>query len=438
MQELAINVNRLCKIYKLFNKPIDRLKESLHPWKKKYHKEFQALSEISFEVRKGETVGIIGKNGSGKSTLLKMITGVLSPTLGELEVNGKVSALLELGAGFNMEYTGVENIFLNGTIMGFSHEEMTKKIDSILEFADIGDFIHQPVKNYSSGMFARLAFSLAINVEPDILIVDEALSVGDVFFQNKCYKKFEELQKRGVSILFVSHDISAVKKYCSKVLWISDGVQIDFGDANEVCVNYYNNEINERNELMKAKISEQIDEEIYSKNAVKVIEKEEFPRFIYDQSIGGTRDAEILSFLVKDSKGDITSIIHANETYTIHIVSQFYKDTRGALFGITFETIHGTMVYSTNNFMNNHVLEIAYKDKIYESVFTLTIPKLLRGRYLISPAIASGTQDNHVILSWYQNAVELFVENNGFNLALIELENNWNIREYDVNDIKFR
>ena len=183
MENIAIKVKNLTKLYHLYNKPQDRVKEALNPFKKSYHHDFYAMNDVTFEIKKGETVGIIGKNGAGKSTLLKMITGVLTPTSGEVEVNGKIASLLELGAGFNPEMTGIENIYLNGTIMGFTKEEMDSKVDAILEFADIGEFIYQPVKMYSSGMFARLAFSVAINVEPDALIVDEALSVGDMAFQ---------------------------------------------------------------------------------------------------------------------------------------------------------------------------------------------------------------------------------------------------------------
>ena len=210
---LAINVCDVTKIYRLYDKPIDRLKESISLTHKKYHKEFFALDKISFSVEKGSTVGIIGTNGSGKSTILKIITGVLNPTTGSVEVDGNISALLELGAGFNMDYTGIENIYMNGTMMGFSREQMEAKLPEILEFADIGDFVYQPVKTYSSGMFVRLAFALAINVEPEILIVDEALSVGDVFFQAKCYRRMEEIRKTGTTILMVTHDMGSVIKY---------------------------------------------------------------------------------------------------------------------------------------------------------------------------------------------------------------------------------
>jgi teichoic acid transport system ATP-binding protein len=237
-KDIAIKVENLSKVYKLYNAPIDRMKEALHPRKKSYHKEFYALSNVSFEVKKGETVGIIGKNGSGKSTLLKMITGVLTPSSGSVEVKGRISALLELGAGFNMEYTGLENIYFQGNLMGFEREEMEQKVQEILEFADIGDFIYQPVKNYSSGMFARLAFAVAINVEPDILIVDEALAVGDANFQLKCHKRMDELRDSGVTILFVSHDTYSVKALCQKALFLNKGFQQGYGAALEMVNDY--------------------------------------------------------------------------------------------------------------------------------------------------------------------------------------------------------
>ena len=214
-KSLAISVQEVTKVYKLYDRPIDRLKESMSLTHKSYHKDFFALDKLSFDVKKGETVGIIGTNGSGKSTILKIITGVLSPTTGTVEVDGNISALLELGAGFNSDYTGIENIYMNGTMMGFTREQMDAKMQDILDFADIGDFVNQPVKTYSSGMFVRLAFALAINVEPEILIVDEALSVGDVFFQAKCYRRMEEMMKNGTTIPMVSHDMGSIIKSCS-------------------------------------------------------------------------------------------------------------------------------------------------------------------------------------------------------------------------------
>lgn len=219
----AIQVQDVSKVYRLYDKPIDRLKESLSVTHKNYHRDFFALNNISFHVKKGETVGIIGTNGSGKSTILKIITGVLTPTSGSVRVSGVISALLELGAGFNMDYTGIENVYMNGTMMGFTRSQMDEKLPDILEFADIGDFVYQPVKTYSSGMFVRLAFALAINVEPEILIVDEALSVGDVFFQAKCYRRMEEIRQDGTTILMVTHDMGSVIKYCDRVVLLNRG-----------------------------------------------------------------------------------------------------------------------------------------------------------------------------------------------------------------------
>jgi lipopolysaccharide transport system ATP-binding protein len=220
---IAIKVDSLDKTYKLYDSPGDRLKEALNPLRKKYYKEFFALQGVSFEIPKGETVGIIGCNGAGKSTLLKIITGVIAPTGGSVEVEGRISALLELGAGFNPDLSGLENVYFNGTLLGFSKEEMDVKVKDIVAFADIGDFIHQPVKTYSSGMGARLAFATAINVDPDILIVDEALSVGDFAFQFKCMNKFRQFQEAGKTILFVSHSTQNILQYCSSAIYLNHG-----------------------------------------------------------------------------------------------------------------------------------------------------------------------------------------------------------------------
>ena len=223
MGELAISIQNLTKNYKLYNDPFDRVKEAFDFRHKVYSIEKSVLKNVNLDIQKGEVVGIVGTNGAGKSTLLKIITGVLTPSEGEVKIKGKIAALLELGTGFNPEFTGIKNIFLNGTMMGFTHEEMKKKQQQIIDFADIGDFIYQPVKTYSSGMFARLAFAVAINVEPEILIVDEALSVGDLRFQMKCMDKMKAMMDGGVTVLFVSHDINAIRRLCTKSVWLKDG-----------------------------------------------------------------------------------------------------------------------------------------------------------------------------------------------------------------------
>ncbi len=238
MDNTVVRFENVTKIYKLYDSPKDRFKETFSIRKKRYSKDFYALNNISFAINRGDTIGIVGKNGSGKSTLLKILTGVLSQTSGSLAVNGKISALLELGAGFNMEFTGIENIYLNGTILNIPKEEMDKRLDSIISFADIGDFINQPVKTYSSGMFVRLAFSVAIHVDPDILIVDEALAVGDTRFQMKCMDKFIEFMNAGKTVIFVSHDLNMIKRFCKRAIWINDGVMVMDGETDPVTDKY--------------------------------------------------------------------------------------------------------------------------------------------------------------------------------------------------------
>lgn len=236
--EKRIVINNISKIYKMYNTPIDRLKEAFSVSRKNFHTEFYALSNISFDVAEGEIVGIMGRNGAGKSTLLKIITGILTPTFGSISVSGRISSLLELGAGFNVEYTGLENIFFYGTIMGLSKKAIEQKLDDIIEFAEIGDYVHQPVKTYSSGMFARLAFSCAINVQPEVLIVDEILSVGDIRFQAKCFNKFKEFKQKGVTVLYVGHDISTMRTFCDRCIWLNNGRIIDVGEPTYISAKY--------------------------------------------------------------------------------------------------------------------------------------------------------------------------------------------------------
>ncbi len=244
--DTAIELVGVSKVYRLYDRPSDRLRESLHPFHKRYSRDFYALREVTLTIRQGETVGFIGRNGAGKSTLLKLITGVLTPTAGTLNVRGRIASLLELGAGFNPEMTGIENIYMNGTIMGLSRAEMDERLDDIVAFADIGEFIRQPVKMYSSGMFARVAFAVNAFVEPDILIVDEALSVGDAFFQAKCIDKMKHLLESGVTVLFVSHDWAAVKNLCQRGIVLEKGeVKLD-GTASEAVEEYRRMQLDDR------------------------------------------------------------------------------------------------------------------------------------------------------------------------------------------------
>jgi len=262
----AIKVQNLTKIYHLYDKPQDRLKEALNPFKKSYHKDFYALKDVSFEIKRGEVVGIIGKNGSGKSTLLKIITGVLTPTSGSVHVNGRISAILELGAGFNSELSGIENVYLSMSINGYTKEETDKKVKEIVDFSELDEFIYQPTKTYSSGMKARLGFAVAINIEPDILIVDEALSVGDAAFQRKCFAKMETIRQSGATILFVSHSDASIVSLCSRAIWVSGGKFIIEGEPKLVTGLYMKN--SSKKQINKQEIQKELTElETNSKEA---------------------------------------------------------------------------------------------------------------------------------------------------------------------------
>lgn len=382
MAETVVKVSDVSKVYKLYDKPINRLKEALSLTHKNYHNDHFALDKINLEVKRGECVGIIGTNGSGKSTLLKIITGVLNPTTGSVMVDGKISALLELGAGFNMEYTGIENIYLNGTMMGFTNEEMAAKVNDIIEFAEIGDFIYQPVKTYSSGMFARLAFAVAINVEPDILIVDEALSVGDIFFQAKCYRKFNEFKDAGKTILFVSHDLSSILKYCDRSLLIHHGKQIAVGKSNEIVDIYKKilaNQYDFENSNVVEKSAEDVAEEPQNNGKMwrdYLIQNANCQNY-------GERDAEIVDFAVIDNKGMITSSIDKNTEFSIKYKVHFNKPINNPIFTFTIKDRKGTIITGTNTMLENCSPEHVDEGKDVIVTFKQKM-NLQGGQYLLS------------------------------------------------------
>lgn len=431
----AISVKNVTKIYKLYDKPLDRLKESINPFHKKYHEPFFALNNVSFEIEKGETVGIIGTNGSGKSTILKIITGVLQQTTGEVKIQGNVSALLELGAGFDMEYTGIENIYMNGAVLGYSEEEMSRKKNEILEFADIGDFVYQPVKTYSSGMLVRLAFALAINVEPEILIIDEALAVGDAFFQAKCFHKLEEIKEKGTTILFVSHDIVSVKKLCSRAVWLDRGNLREIGDAKEVCEKYLSMQIEEQNREM-AKLVETMTLE----NTVDEIiqgDKKMFRAVNLNQSIevSGTKQGEILSFYIKNENDKEVTVLETKKRYVFGMLVRFNQNLENVLFGFEMENVRGVKLFSVNNFLTDEVLDKVSAGELYEVSFEIELPRICTGEYLISPSLAAGSQDSHVVLQRIHNYMKITIDNDGYNLSVIDIDTKASFTKYKEEDI---
>lgn len=362
----AITVKDLKKVYKLYDKPSDRFKEAFGLMKKDV-KEHYALNGVSLEIFQGETVGIIGTNGSGKSTILKIITGVLSPTSGEVTVNGRISALLELGAGFNMEYNGIENVYLNGTMMGFSQKEIDAKLPEILKFADIGDYVYQPVKTYSSGMFVRLAFAVAINIEPEILIVDEALSVGDVFFQAKCYHKFEEFKKMGKTIVFVSHDLSSISKYCDRVYLLNQGNLLGEGSPKEMIDAF------KRVLVGQYEIHDKEDMDIHIPENVLNPELLEY----------GTKQAEMTEFYITDDKGVKTTAVIKGTEFTIHVKVTFRDRIVAPIFAFSFKNIKGTEITGTNSMIEKAFLEPVEAGTVKEVTFQQNM-SLQGGEYLLS------------------------------------------------------
>ena len=379
-EEIAIAVENVNKIYKLYDRPRDRMFEALGLTKKKKYHEKYALSDVSFHVKKGECVGIIGTNGSGKSTILKIITGVLNQTSGNVSVNGRISALLELGAGFNMEYTGLENIYLNGTMNGFTEAEIDAKMQDILDFADIGDYVNQPCKTYSSGMFVRLAFSVGINIEPEILIVDEALSVGDVFFQAKCYHKFDEFKKMGKTIIFVSHDLSSIAKYCDRVILLDQGIKLGEGgpkemidDFKRVLVGQYQtpDEKSENKSLLE-------DEEI--QNAVLKKEKKQVEEKTLEY---GTKQAEIEEIYLTDDNGTRSNAIIKGMNFTIHMRVRFHDDIPAPIFAFTIKNAKGTEITGTNTMFEKAFLEPVKSGMVKEVTFKQKM-SLQGGDYLVS------------------------------------------------------
>ena len=365
--ENAIELNGVSKIYKLYNNKKERLKETFSLTKKKYHQDFYALKNINLKIKKGGIIGFLGKNGAGKSTLLKIITGVLTPTFGEVKVNGKISALIELGAGFNREYTGMENIYHYGVLMGYSKEEMKKKVKEITDFADIGNFIYQPVKNYSSGMFARLAFSVAINIEPEILIVDEILSVGDFVFQHKCFQKFKELMKKGITILYVTHNTQDVLKYCKEAVLLKNGEIIyQSNDVKSVVFEYEKTfrkidrgEKSEENFIESPFVIEQIDNLSTEVNK-KVNEKRM-----------GTHEAIIKSLRISDEKkeNNRNNVFISGEKIKFEFEILSKREFKSVILGFSIKTITDDVIWGDNTLKDYPELKLKKGKNIIEVEF---------------------------------------------------------------------
>ena len=463
-QDTAIEVKNLTKIYKLYDKPIDRLKDSLGLMRSRRYKEHLALNNVTLSVKKGETVGIIGTNGSGKSTILKIITGVLSPTSGEVSVDGHISALLELGAGFNMEYNGIDNIYLNGMMIGFSQEEITRRLDAILEFADIGDYVYQPVKTYSSGMFVRLAFAVAINIDPEILIVDEALSVGDVFFQAKCYHKFEEFKEQGKTILFVSHDLSSISKYCDRAVLLNQGVLLGEGTPKKM-IDIYKQVLVGQYPLPKSETENLLDDEEIRSAAAKAADgkgnkdkpgertggssdtskdtgdrKEKGPGQKSGETSGqsgqenpdlleyGDGAASITDYYVTDDSGRrVNSIIKGSE-FTVHMRVKFVRDVSAPIFAFTFKNIMGIEITGTNSMVEKAFLDPVKAGDIKDISFTQKMT-LQGGEYLLSFGVTGFEQNDFTVYHRLYDALNVTVVSDKNTVGYYDMESKCTVED---------
>ena len=421
MDNIAIQVTDVEKVYKLYDKPSDRIKEALGFGRGKHHTEHHALKGINLTIHQGECVGIIGTNGSGKSTILKIITGVLNQTHGDVTVNGRISALLELGAGFNMEYNGIENIYLNGTMIGFSEKEIDEKLEAILEFADIGEYVYQPVKTYSSGMFVRLAFAVAINIDPEILIVDEALSVGDVFFQAKCYHKFEEFKEMGKTIVFVSHDLSSISKYCDRVVLLNQGTKLGEGEPKKM-IDIYKQVLVGQYVAPESEDGGLLDDEDLRRAAAASGKNggqknagmsngtkadgtaSENPELLEY----GSKKAVITEYYITDDKEIKTSAILKGNRFAIHMRVKMMEDIQAPIFAFTIKNVRGTEITGTNTMFEKAFLEPVKAGEEREVTFTQDM-NLQGGDYLLSLGVTGYENDDFTVYHRLYDVLNLTV-----------------------------
>ena len=472
--EKIISVDQVSKVYRLYDKPIDRLLESISLRKKSYHKDFYALRDISFSVGRGEAVGIIGTNGSGKSTMLKIITGVLSATTGKVESRGSICALLELGAGFNQDYTGIENIYMNGTMMGFSKAEMDEKLPAILEFADIGDFVYQPVKSYSSGMFVRLAFALYISIDPEVLIVDEALSVGDVFFQAKCYHRMDELKRKGTTILMVTHDLGSVMKYCDRVVLFHKGEKVGEGLPGQMVDKYkkilagkdpHAEQFMEEQNFLGNVDGEAADtagstetnenagsdsgrnsgrntgeagEHAESTSSEAGQHSQKPTGFMKDhltlnpssQQYGNGK-AEILDFGVLDKDGRPGNVLLKGEEFSIKERIVFHDDIAAPIFTFTIKDKRGMDLSGTNTLFEGKEIPAVKKGDEYYCTFTQRM-NLQGGEYLLSISCTGFEEGEHTVYDRKYDITSITVLSNKNTVGIYDMESEVTLERHEA------
>jgi lipopolysaccharide transport system ATP-binding protein len=433
----AIRVSNLSKCYEIYANPIDRLKQFVLPrllrltgkQPNQYFREFWALNDVSFEVKKGETVGIIGRNGSGKSTLLQMICGTLSPTSGSIQTNGRIAALLELGSGFNPEFTGRENVYMNASVLGLSNDEIDTRFDDIVAFADIGDFIEQPVKTYSSGMMVRLAFAVIAHVDADILVVDEALAVGDAFFTQKCMRFLRDFMKMG-TVLFVSHDTGSIKNLCKYAVWLEKGHVIQEGSPKEVCELYLEafyeaqqgkSSTTKLRDFKKLDASTPLkDQRLEFINASNLRNDLQIFKFDPGATSFGKGGAQIHDVRLLDENEHLLAWIVGGEKVTLRVMVHAYQDLESPIVGFYIKDRLGQTLFGDNTFLSyKEQLVYCHEGQELQADFIFYMPLLPSGDYSITIAIANGSQDIHEQHHWIHDAILFKAESSSVCTGLI-------------------
>ncbi|MBS3910300.1 MAG: ABC transporter ATP-binding protein [Hydrogenophaga sp.] len=427
--EYAIEVTGLSKCYEIYDKPRDRLTQMLVRGRKQYYKEFWALKDVSFKIKKGETIGIIGRNGSGKSTLLQMICGTLNPTTGDVKVNGRVAALLELGAGFNPEFSGVENVYMAASLYSLSKEEVDQRFDAIATFADIGDHIHQPVKTYSSGMYVRLAFAVIAHVNADILVIDEALAVGDVFFTQKCMRFLKQFQERG-TVLLVTHDMSSVLALCDGGVWLDKGQLKEWGVAKTICESYLSHyyDLNRDSTIGKPTAEQTTykdklnSEDFYDcrQNLINTSSlRNDLEVSIFkdqDDSTSQTGRVSVVDVYFQDIHGQPVKWFIGGELVTLKVVFRNEIDIQQPIIGFIIKDKLGQSLFGDNTYLTFAEERIALQKNTYSTAsFTFRMPIMPAGEYTVGIAIASGTQQDHVMHTWVHDS--LVISSNSKSMA---------------------
>ncbi len=430
----AIEIKNLYKRYKLYNAPLDRLKEAFHPLKKTYHRDFYALKKISFMVGRGEVLGIIGKNGSGKSTILQIICGVLTPTSGSVTINGKISSLLELGAGFNPELTGRENVYFKSSILGNSRAETDAQLDKILSFANIGEFIDQPVKTYSSGMFIRLAFAVAVHVQPDILIIDEALSVGDFRFKQKCLRKIRRFQEDGKTILFVSHDTSSVVEFCTRAIWLRDGEIFMDGKPADVSKEYLSFMSFGKTSTPTVSTNKSDSPPLIRYPANEAINQLPWADIFGAYSFGKNNAVIRKIVFCKAKNKERIDTFAGGERVILALEIEVIKDIARPIVGFILADSKGIHILGINNLALHKVMEKFKAGEIRVVEFIFDFPCLAVGKYSFSPAIAEDYgEDNIDQHHWIHDAYLITIDSDDIAARLgyyLVLNKNFDMRVF--------